>query len=70
MNINATFIGQIIALFAVFMLFAGYYLGKRKTKNPTLTAVAAFLTAFVPLFAIIFLAYLVLKDDIAKQPTA
>jgi len=66
-EINATFLGQVIIVLAVFMAFAGYYLGKRKTKTPALTSVAAFFTAIVPLFAIIFLVYLVLKDDITEK---
>jgi len=67
MNINATFLGQAIIVLAVFMAIAGYYLGKRKTRTPVLTSIIAFFTAIVPLFAIIFLAYLVLKDDLPEK---
>lgn len=69
MAINATFFGQIIIVFAIFMAIMGYYLGKRKTQTPILTAIIAFFTAIVPLFALIFLAYLVFKDDLPKEQT-
>jgi uncharacterized paraquat-inducible protein A len=49
------------------MAVVGFYLGKRKTKNPILTSVIAFFTAVVPVFAIVFLAYLVMKEDLPKD---
>ena len=67
MNINATLLGQAIAFLALFMLVVGYQLGKRKTQTPSLTAFVGFLTAFMPPVAIIFLAALVLKNDIPQQ---
>ncbi|GGF64999.1 hypothetical protein [Alteromonas lipolytica] len=67
MNINATLAGQVIAFIALFMVVVGYQLGKRKTQTPSLTAFVGFLTAFVPPLAIIFLAILVLKNDIPQQ---
>ena len=67
MNINGTIVGQIIAFLALFMLVAGYQLGKRKTQTPSLTAFVGFLTAFIPPVAIIFLAVLVLKNDLPQQ---
>jgi magnesium-transporting ATPase (P-type) len=66
MNINATFLGQIILVFALFMAIAGFYFGKRKTTSPTATSVIAFLTAFLPPLALVlvFLIVLVSKKDI------
>lgn len=64
MAINATFAGQIGAILAVFIIFSGYNLGKRKTESPILTTVLA----FVPPLAFIFLSTLVLKKDIAPPP--
>ncbi|CAA0367551.1 conserved hypothetical protein [Alteromonas alvinellae] len=64
MNINATFLGQIILVFALFMAIAGFYFGKRKTTSPIATSVIAFLTAFLPPLALVFLIVLVSKKDI------
>ncbi len=67
MNINATLFGQVVIALAVVMAILGYYLGKRKTQTPILTAVVAFFTALVPPVALLFLVVLVLKNDV--QPT-
>ena len=64
MNINATFLGQIILVFALFMAIAGFYFGKCKTTSPIATSVIAFLTAFLPPLALVFLIVLVSKKDI------
>lgn len=64
MDINATFLGQIILVFALFMAIAGFYFGKRKTTSPIATSVIAFLTAFLPPLALVFLIVLVSKKDI------
>ena len=68
MAINSTFAGQIGAILAVFIIFSGYNLGKRKTESPILTTVLAYILAFVPPLAFIFLSTLVLKKDIAPPP--
>lgn len=68
MAINAIFAGQIGAILAVFIVFSGYYLGTRKPESPTLTLDLAFILAFVPPLAFIFLATLVFKKDIAPPP--
>ena len=67
MNINATLFGQVVIALAVVMAILGYYLGKRKTQTPILTAVVAFFTALIPPVALLFLVVLVLKNDV--QPT-
>jgi RsiW-degrading membrane proteinase PrsW (M82 family) len=64
MNINATLFGQVVIALAVVMAILGYYLGKRKTQTPILTAVVAFFTALVPPVALLFLVVLVLKNDV------
>ena len=43
------------------------YLGNRKTETPRICAVIGFFLAFVPPFLLIYLALLVLKDDIKPQ---
>jgi hypothetical protein len=69
MNINATLFGQVIVVFALLMAALGYYLGKRKTQSPNLTAVVAFFSALVPPLAIILLIVLVLKNDVLTSKT-
>ncbi|CAD5273319.1 conserved hypothetical protein [Alteromonas sp. 38] len=69
MNINATLFGQVIVVFALLMAALGYYLGKRKTQSPNLTAVVAFFAALVPPLAIILLIVLVLKNDVQTSKT-
>ena len=46
------------------MAIAGFYFGKRKTTSPIATSVIAFLTAFLPPLALVFLIVLVSKKDI------
>ena len=67
MNVNATFLGQLIFILALIMVTLGYILGRRKTETPKLTAFVGFLTAFIPPLAIIFLMVLVLKSDVASS---
>jgi hypothetical protein len=69
MNINATLFGQVIVVFALLMAALGYYLGKRKTRSPNLTAVVAFFSALVPPLTIILLIVLVLKNDVKTSKT-
>lgn len=64
MNINATLFGQIVVILALIMAGLCYYLGKRKTQTPLLAAVVGVLTAFIPPLALLYLAALVLKNDI------
>ncbi len=64
MNFNATFLGQTIFILALIMLVLSYILGKSKTETPKTTAFIGFLTALVPPLAIVFLIFLVLKNDV------
>ncbi|MGM0524619.1 MAG: hypothetical protein ACQEQ8_00290 [Pseudomonadota bacterium] len=71
MNLNATLVGQLIFVLAItmaiIMAVISYYLGKRKTQTPRLTAIVGFVSAFMPPLAIIFLMALVLKNDITES---
>ena len=67
MNLNATFLGQMIFFLAVVMVVLSYILGKRKTETPKTTAFVGLLTAFVSPLAIIFLMVLVLKNDVPQK---
>ena len=64
MDMNATILGQFIALLAIAMAIVGCYLGKRKTQTPILTSVTAFFSALIPPVALIFLIILVIKNDV------
>jgi ABC-type proline/glycine betaine transport system permease subunit len=69
MEINATFIGQIIALLvlpilAIIVALVSYYLGKRKTETPKLVAAIGFFSAIIPPLALVYLMVLVFKKDI------
>lgn len=64
MNINATLIGQIIFILIPVFAAISYYLGKRKTSTPILVAIIGGLLALIPLFGLIFIAVLALKQDI------
>lgn len=68
MPINPVLLGKIVILFAIVMASLGYYLGKRKTQTPVLTAVIAFFSALLPPIAIVFLMALVIKNDV--QPSS
>jgi hypothetical protein len=67
MNFNATLVGQFIFAFAIILTLIGYYLGKRKTQTPKMTAVIGFFSAFFPPFGIIFLIVLALKKDLTQE---
>ncbi len=64
MNINATLIGQIIVILIPVFAAISYYFGKRKTSTPIVVAVIGGLLALIPLFGLIFIAVLALKQDI------
>ncbi|MFY8274756.1 hypothetical protein AAEU32_11595 [Pseudoalteromonas sp. SSDWG2] len=68
MSINATLLGEFIAFLFVVMIIAMpplcYYLGKKKTNNPILCAIVGFFLAFIPPFALVFVAVLALKSDL------
>ncbi|RUO68751.1 hypothetical protein [Idiomarina ramblicola] len=58
-----------LSMYVVFILvplFAilSYYLGKRKTQTPKLATLIGFILAFIPPLALIYIAVLVIKDDV------
>ena len=63
MNINATVAGQAIAALVIILTAVGYYLGKRKTNTPVLTAVSLGVSGIVPIVAIVYLIVLINKPD-------
>jgi Na+-driven multidrug efflux pump len=67
MNINATLLGQFILLSVIVISGLSYYLGKRKTQNVKTTTFIGFLLSFMPPFGLIFVAVLVLKNDVSND---
>ena len=67
LSLNATLLGQVVAVLMVIMAITGYYLGKRKTQTPILTTIIAIVSSLLPPLALLFLMALVLKNDVAAQ---
>ena len=64
MNVSLTLMGQIIFILIPVFAAISYFLGKRKTSTPIKMAIIGGLLALIPLFGLIFIAVLVLKQDI------
>ena len=64
MNINATVLGELIALLALIMAGVCYYLGRRKTQTPILAGFLGAVLTLIPPLGLIYLVVLVLKKDI------
>ncbi|MBN7818650.1 hypothetical protein [Bowmanella yangjiangensis] len=52
-------------VFVVTVTLCSYKLGITKTENPKLAALLGFLASFAPPLALIYLAVLLFKDDVA-----
>ena len=64
MNINITFIGQLI-IFSMFIVGGlSYYLGKQKTSNPKIAALIGVLLCITPPLNLVYIVVLLLKNDI------
>lgn len=64
MNVNATLVGQLIVVFALVVGVISYFLGCRKTQSPILAGVLGAVLSIVPLFGLIYLVVLMLKNDV------
>jgi len=73
MNINATLLGEIIFISVIVIVIVtgvlSYYLGKRKTNTPKMATFIGVLLAFIPPLGLIYIAILVLKNDINQNNT-
>ena len=67
MNINATLIGEIVVISLLVVGFLSFYLGKRKTNSPKLAALIGVLLSLIPPLGLIYIVFLVLKNDIKQQ---
>ena len=70
MNINATLLGEFIALFTLIMGAVCYYLGRRKTQTPVLAGLLGVVLSIIPPFALVYLVVLVLKKDVGSTSAA
>ncbi len=67
MNINATLLGEIIFIFVIVIGILSYYLSKRKTSTPKIATFIGVLLSFIPPLGLVYLAILVLKNDINQN---
>ncbi len=70
MNISATIAGQIVFTSVIIIGILSYYLGKRKTSTPKITTLIGVLLSFILPIGVIYLAFLVLKNDINSNNTS
>ncbi|MDP4530076.1 hypothetical protein Q3O59_13695 [Alkalimonas delamerensis] len=67
MDINAAVLGQFMFFFLVFVGITSYFLARRKTNTPILATLIGVLLAIVPPLGLIYLAALVLKEDVTAS---
>ncbi|CAE6948771.1 hypothetical protein ACOMICROBIO_FLGHMIGD_02982 [Vibrio sp. B1FLJ16] len=69
MNLNATFVLQILSVYLVASIILSYYLGRRKTSTPIISTLIGFLLALIPPLGLIYLAFLTAKSDHVQKPS-
>jgi uncharacterized membrane protein len=73
MNPTTTLLGEIIFISVIVIVIVtcvlSYYLGKRKTNTPKMATFIGVLLAFIPPLGLIYIAILVLKNDINQNNT-
>ncbi|BCK64881.1 hypothetical protein KAM338_32110 [Aeromonas caviae] len=67
MNINATLLGQFIALLMVIVGVIAWRLARRKSRHPVLITFLCMLLCLAPPFAILALLILALKQDLPAR---
>lgn len=64
MNINITFVGELI-FYSMFIVGGlSYYLGKRKTSNPKIATLIGVVLCITPPLNLVYLIVLMLKNNI------
>lgn len=63
-QINSMYLFAFYCVLLVLSVVFSFYLGKTKTGKPLMTAIVTAFLSLVPLLGIIFVALLLLKDDI------
>lgn len=66
MNIGAEIFGQIAFFTAIVCAAIGFYLGRRKTHSPLLTALVGFFCGLFPPFGAVFIIVLALRKDLPQ----
>lgn len=67
MNINVSFIGELV-FYSMFIVGAlSYYLGKRKTTSPKIAALIGVVLCIIPPLNITYLIVLMLKNNIVDE---
>jgi len=67
MNINATFIGELV-FYSMFIVGGlSYYLGKRKTSNPKIATLIGVLLCITPPLNLVYLLVLTLKNNVVSN---
>ena len=69
MNINMTLLIEIVFISIVVVGVLSFYLGKRKTNSPKMVTLIGVLLSIFPPLGLIYLAILVLKNDINQNST-
>ena len=65
MNINITFVGELV-FYSMFIVGGiSYYLGKRKTSNPKMASLVGVLLCIIPPLNLAYLVVLALKNDVS-----
>lgn len=67
MSFNISFIGQLVLISMLVIGGLGYYLGKRKTGNPKITALIGAILCITPPLNLVFLVVLLLKNDLVRN---
>ena len=68
-NINMTLLIEIVFISIVVVGVLSFYLGKRKTNSPKMVTLIGVLLSIFPPLGLIYLAILVLKNDINQNST-
>lgn len=63
---DATFLGEMVILFALIMGAICYFLGRRKTQTPVLAGLLGVMLSIIPPLALVYAAVLVLKKDVGS----
>lgn len=64
MNINITFVGELI-FYSMFVVGGlSYYLGKRKTSSPKIATLIGVVLCIIPPLNLVYLIVLMLKDEV------
>ena len=69
LNMNITFIGELV-FYSMFIVGAlSYYLGKRKTTSPKIAVLIGVVLCVIPPLNLAYLIVLTLKNDVVDEST-